>query len=474
MAPGNGKITMRLTVRSPFTFIDSQSDEAKLCLNSPFITNPLSATLLNSDPCYARGSAPGNYNLECLQQIFQNNSCGLFPATLDKSAYPSTNAKAATLMYDSAAGRNRTIAEIADFVYQKALVTVTGGLDSNGADLSISEWSAASLFCSGIPINSPCDRNSASGPLSDDCITDLWDNKGENNINGATYNLTSLARSLFSSGNTNRFCTRMGSLSPRDVNGNIRPVGMNHWKTKGGVAAVKAAMSKLHSDANTSLTNEDTKSASINQCYGIIPSSGPSYTSSYTTPPMAEVLTRNTILKTDITIPENYNYSLSFDITPYGITFGNYGGIIRITSSKTSNSFPPAYGERSPMIIFSPNSLEPYIILGDDGGSWQSWNWGVPPSEFPSLPLNQKSTIRINATGSSVLVSVRGVTKTYTQPNKRTFSRNANEKYTFYASDDTFPAANAMIENILYKINDTIIVQTPPAPAPASGPGQSL
>jgi hypothetical protein len=126
------------------------------------------------------------------------------------------------------------------------------------------------------------------------------------------------------------------------------------------------------------------------------------------------------------------------------------------------------------MIIFAPDSLVPYIILGDDGGTWQSWNWGAPSSDFYSLPINEKTTIRINASGSTVVVTVGSRTVTYNQPTKRQYSRNAAEKYTFYASDNTFPAANAMIENIMYKINNTVILQTPPAPVASNGPGQSL
>ena len=475
MAAGYGKTSMNFTAYSPFSFINPLSQEATLCSNSPFITKPESASLLNSDPCYARGSGPGKYNLDCLQQIFQNNGCGLSSATLDKSGFPSTSAKAAALMIDSN-GTAQTIDQIANTVYQAALSTATS-LNAEGEQLSLADWSKASQFCTGVAINSPCDANAASGPLSPDCIVYLWDNQGANKITGATYSLSSLGRSLFSSGKTDRFCTRKGTKAPKDLNNIKNQVNIDYWTGFGGVAAVKEAMSRLHMDANTSLTNEDSKASSIKECYGIVPNARVSYKSTYAGYSEPNKLVQGTVLKNNINLPENYDYTLSFDITPYDILFGNYGGIIRITSSTSGNSFPPAYGERNPLILFAPSTLQLYIILGDHGTSWQNWNWGAASSEgylFPALIKNEKSSVSIKATGSSVIITVGSTTQTYTQPTKRTFSRTPDEKYTFYASDNIFPAANAMIEKINYTVNGITVLQTPPAPAASTGPGQSL
>ena len=127
------------------------------------------------------------------------------------------------------------------------------------------------------------------------------------------------------------------------------------------------------------------------------------------------------------------------------------------------------------MIIFE--GLRPYIIFGDNGPNWWDWNWwgsADNANRYPSLPMNKKSTISIKTSGTSVTITVAGVTQTFTQPSKRMFSRTPQEKYTIYACDNTFPAANAMIENVLYKVNDIVVLQTPPAPAASTGPGQSL
>ena len=279
MAAGYGKNSMNLTAYSPFSFINPLSQEATLCSNSPFITKPESASLLNSDPCYAKNSGPGKYNLDCLQQVFQNNGCGLSSATLDKSGFPLTNAKAAALMIDSN-GIVQTIDQIANTVYQAAMSTATG-LDVDGNQLALPDWSKASQFCTGVAINSPCDANAASGPLSPDCIVYLWDNQGENKITGATYSLSSLGRSLFPSNRTGRFCTRQGTKAPINLNNVKNQANIDYWISFGGVAAVKAAMSKLHIDANTNLTSEDAKTNSIQQCYGIVPNARVSYTSNF-------------------------------------------------------------------------------------------------------------------------------------------------------------------------------------------------
>ena len=491
MGTGFGQVKMILEAKSPFTFVDTFSQESSLCPNSPYITNPLSATLLNSDPCYARGqSTPGKYSLECLQQVFLNNGCGTASGTLDRSAYPSTNAKAVALMTDKA-GKNLTIDEIANKIYQAAISTATG-LDADGNNFpSLSDWSEVSKFCTGVAINSPCETVDESGKLTNECISYLWDNKGEYKTAGlaagSTYSLASLARSLFSPsdsdppGKITRFCTRAGTRAPKNKDNRVNADNMDYWKNQGSgsVADVKKAMSELHKNANDSIISENSRSRVpndyIQQCYGISPSERPAFLSTYTGVADENTLVQGTILKSDITLPENYNYSLSFDITLYKIVTDNYGGIIRVTSNTTGNSFPPTYGERSPLIILS--GYVPYIILGDNGpNSWDCNWWGQAgdANHYPALELNKKTALSIVANGTTVTVTVGGTTKTFTQPTKRMYSRTPQEKFTFYASDNTFPAAKAMIENIRYTVNGTVILQTPPAPPQSTGPGQSF
>ena len=477
MALGYGKKVMKLVAYSPFTFVDPLSQEASLCPSSPYITTPASARFMGSDPCYARNTGPGNYNLECLQQTFRNNGCGTSVASLEASGYPSNAEKAAGLLTDTE-GRVLELDEIAAKIYQYALSAATG-LDANGKKLSINAWSAASVFCTGVPINSPCDALDEEGKLTDDCIVYLWDNQGENKIPKNTYSLTSFARSLFDTGTINRFCTRDGAYAPMDSSNKPNLKNLEYWKNQGNgsVNAVKAAMAQLHLDANTKLTREDAKAPFVKQCYGIVPNPRPGFKSDYKAVKGSTLPIANNIIKDNIILPDNYDFTLSFDITPYRI-IDTWGGILRISTATTPDTWPPGYGVRNTMFVFFPGSTALHFVIGnhDDLNDYEGWNWlgGIYPPPFAALPLNEKSTVSVKTAGESVMITVAGVTKTYNQPTKRMYSRTPDETYNFYVSDNSFPAANAVVENIKYTVNDATIVQTPPAQPANIGPGQSM
>jgi hypothetical protein len=258
MATGFGKTAMSLRCTEPFTFVDVQSQEATSCPLSPFTTREASANFLQSDPCYARGSGPGKYNLECLQGLFLTNGC-----VGQGKGYPLTQANNQLNTGDTASMR---LTDLADYIYDKA-VTAATGVNTSGVKQTLPEWSKASVFCTGKAITSPCDV--VSGVISEDCIAYLWDNMGENKAQGSTYTLASIATGLFSTGSTRRFCNRNGSLSPKDINGVNNTNNMKHWKALKTVAAVRAAMAKLHLDANDTNTSENDKKLAITQCYGI-------------------------------------------------------------------------------------------------------------------------------------------------------------------------------------------------------------
>ena len=290
MTPGFNSKNMNLIVRSPFTFIDQYSQEASNCAGSPFVTRPESAKQLGSDPCYKADSEPGNYSMECLQTLFLNNSC-----TEKGSGYPTTPTKSGDLLFDKQ-GNPRSLADISDLIYTNAVIAATG-LDSKGKSLSFRDWSEYSVFCTGQSITSPCDiaaRNT--GPLTSDCIAYLWDNQGENKKTGATYGLMSFARSMFDTGKKNRFCTRSGILSPRNLDNKDNESAMKYWKKMGGVDAVKYAMSQLHLDANSDLIPEDNKKDKIVQCYGVIPDPRATLVTNYASDTTIQVLPKPIVI----------------------------------------------------------------------------------------------------------------------------------------------------------------------------------
>ena len=274
MAPGFGKDKMALVCTEPFSFVNAQSQEASLCPTSPFLTKEASANFLQSDPCYAKGSGPGRYNLECLQGLFLTNGC-----VSQGKGYPLSASNA----FNSDNTATMSLTDLADFIYDKAVTSATG-VNASGVKQTMTDWSNASMFCTGRAITSPCDI--VSGIISEDCIAYLWDNMGENKAQGSTYTLASLATGLFSTGSTRRFCNRSGSLSPKDINGTNNAANMEYWKKMKTVPAVRSAMAALHLNANNKMTSETDRTIPIQNCYGIVLGNKPtpriSSTSGYT------------------------------------------------------------------------------------------------------------------------------------------------------------------------------------------------
>jgi len=273
MGPGFGKDSMTLVGTMPFTFLDTSSEEVRKCSTGPYITTPTAAAFLESDPCYKTGTGPGKYSMECLQNTMDSNGC--FSAG---KGYPKDTATAAKLLTDSG-GKVRTIDEIANYIYEQAIITSTG-VDLAGNTLTIPQQSAASVFCTGVPITSPCDfGNKDTGPLTLACIDYLWKNTGSSGGLGSTYDRFSQASSLFSKGKVPRFCQSSGTLSPVDDRGNVKSQNLTYWQSLGGVKAVKAAMAQIHLDANSEMNDEDKKDALL-QCYGTNLASRPPASSS--------------------------------------------------------------------------------------------------------------------------------------------------------------------------------------------------
>ena len=285
MEPGFNKVRMTLATRYPFTFADQGSPEAGICKTSPFITKSAASAFLNMDPCYKKGTGPGSYAVECLQNTFLTNGC-----TEQGKGYPKSNAEASKLLYDG--NTALTLSQIADRIYSAAVLTSTG-IKTDGRKAETDDWSEASMFCAGIPISSPCDvPTKDTGPLPSECIIYLWDNNGQNTPIESTYStsLFSSAWSLFNTSsepvtkiNQRKFCTRNGTMSPKNPNGTENATRMSYWKSKGGINAVKALMASIHSTANNPAPPEDpNKAAAILQCYGLSPRAGITFTSNYT------------------------------------------------------------------------------------------------------------------------------------------------------------------------------------------------
>jgi hypothetical protein len=359
MATGFGKDQMTLVVPTPFTFVDSGTEQATLCKDTPFVTKQASAEFLNSDPCYKKGSGPGKFSLECLQGSYLANGC------IDSGkGYPKDESTANKLMTKSN-GTYRTLNEIAAIVYTSAVSSSTG-VGPDGKKLEVIDWSNASVFCTGKAITSPCDNEAKiKGPLSTDCLAYLWNNGGGNkNAAGivdqslATYSITSMASSLFSKNDSPRFCQATGTLSPINASGAVNTGAVKYWKQRGGLDAVKAEMKEYHTMANSQGLSDSQRLEYLRRCYGIDKIAEPIKGPSYPAEPLAaesKVVVKYIRLENgDSRNNLNFSQIVGYDMNGRNITRGR-----KVTASQSygygSNTIPQKAVDGNERIRSHPN-----------------------------------------------------------------------------------------------------------------------
>ncbi|NDB82827.1 MAG: hypothetical protein EB127_08810 [Alphaproteobacteria bacterium] len=424
MGPGWGKNKMTLRMVVPFTFVNPVSIEGTRCPASPFVTTNESASAMGSDPCYTPGSGPGKYSLDCLKNTWESNGC-----TTNGKGYPNTASKATALMINSETGDARTLNDIADYIYNATVVSSTG-VNVDGQQLEIPEWSATSMFCTGKEVVSPCvTATMASGPLSAECIKFLWRNKGSSllpngdvNPIGATYEepTSPVHRSLFNTGIVQRGCVSSGSLSPENVDGTNNNTNIDFWRQKGGVNDVKLAMREIHNKANANGLDDTNRRVPFQQCYGNLTSfaegftSIPSFAPVLPTPCSGDSITKrsytprdsNLLNKSPIQLTQDY--TLSFDITPNALV-QSWGSILHFTTGEDSGT----PGTRVPAIFFKPNSTSLYVrfdtISGRDGGF----------DGIPGCSLGTTTSVVIECKGLDVTLTVNGATNSLRQTEAR-------------------------------------------------------
>lgn len=265
---GRGRTSMSLQLFIPYTFFDPTDTDTQQCSGAPFITKQVSAEKLNSGTCFKKGSGPGNYSLECLQETFFNNGC-----TNEGQGYPSDSAKAQALMVDKQ-GNPLSIGAISQSIYEKSVKGETGK-DLNGNDLTVTEWDSSSYFCTGKRVRNECDTvNKTSGPLSAGCIAYLYKNGGAQSSDiGATYTSGTSRASLGATGD--QFCTPNGTISPISPTGAYNEANVLTARAKGGLDAVKKFYNDIHKKANDNSLPDSARAEAIKQCYGIDLGSAP-------------------------------------------------------------------------------------------------------------------------------------------------------------------------------------------------------
>jgi hypothetical protein len=256
LRPGLGQGSMQLRGFMPFSFLSPYEQDALTCDNGPILTQPASATFLGNDVCYTPDSKPGNYSLDCLQQLFL--SAG---GTAQGKGYPGNMDAAKVLLFDPT-GAARSLDDISTYLYQMNVQASTG-LDTQGNQLSLADWNTASLFCTGTAVTNPCEGpNKSGGPLTTECLQYLYTNAGAADPTiGPTYSLGLNYASQDSKGNP-VYCMPTGALSP------TTPEGLKRAQAAGGVAAVKALYDNAHTTANNNGLPNAQRQQAMADCYG--------------------------------------------------------------------------------------------------------------------------------------------------------------------------------------------------------------
>lgn len=278
--PGPKKKQMRLRCMIPLSFLSPYEPDAIYCDNGPLITTERSAIHLESDPCYGKKNAPGNYNLECLQSRWV--ALGGLP---EGQGYPNTQAKADAIQRDG--GRALSLDTIMDRLSEKMMEAITGKRAS-GAYMTIPEWNEVSMWGLGIPIKSPCDGlQKDEGPLSDACLKYLYENRGMTSHVGSTYTLPTQMASRkegfrpsgagSGSGDSGDIQEAFAGaeaipntfLYPGTVIDPVNPSGVAFGQRLGGVEAVKGELDRIHRQANDNTQANTERATAVKQAYGV-------------------------------------------------------------------------------------------------------------------------------------------------------------------------------------------------------------
>lgn len=429
LLPQANKSEMAVDGFLPLTFVEPDQLAAFDCGASPFVSTQASAEILVDDPCLnPRGQGPNNYTDECMRQTILAAGCST-NGTWYKNLPPANQ-------------RN-----FQRPFYTMVLKWVNEIFGERVPDVS--------MGCRGIDISSPCD-NFLDGQVPDQrCMTYLYTNESEGNKRiGRTYNAApAKLTSMFKRGI--QFCQPTGTLNPANPNGlaTLQEKARDGYKGYKGIEAVRRFLSDVFTkatsnlDANVSDSNGGRRE-SWAQCIGT-PIADPPLNFVKTNggndvitaqkqcinlPPTIDLLNRQNRKIGNFNVTENY--ILSFNITPRAINHGAWANIIHFTIAGGD------WGDnaRAPAIWFWPGSLRLHVRIGDIGPG--GWNWG-PDSNH--LPINQKSSFRLECMDKKVTLTVNGNVWNLTQPGRR-----PTGMATIYAGNPWYPSANALLENLCY------------------------
>ena len=273
----------------PGIFADTYYQEDRLMGSlGPLVGNPDTAKLLATSPCMKPGQLPGQYGLECLQNLFVGSGGDI------------TNGKLVT----TNGGLNQLNAygdmdEISGYLL-KLYSLATTGRDDNGDKASSTIVNDASQKMFGFDIATPCEDiteddlgnillTPKTGAVDSDCLDWLWMNTGTDKSRSEGDGTKNIKHTYHSIGD--RFsglmqgegssdlrqqypfqtCQRTGTMAPVSKKGYVNKTAVSMANTKGGIQGVQDFYNSIFKMANdpASADNESKQAEAIQQCYGI-------------------------------------------------------------------------------------------------------------------------------------------------------------------------------------------------------------
>lgn len=266
IVPGYRQKLMRLQLFFPFSYIATDSEDAQDCQSGPIVWDKKAADYLASDPCYGPNAKPGQYSMECLQQMWM--SAG---GQVEGTGYPNNPSAVAKLNFDEKTGGARSIGDIGDYLYEQNIRAQTGRT-SSGDRLSITDWNSSSMYILGIPRTNPCSGQDdlPMSEVSDDCKSYIYANGGNGKDFGKTYNadpkFSSGVEFFVDAGNTNGGMTFCIPGTVADPNTQIGNQQANEF---GGISSLRAFYDNLSLKAtNNNLSSAD-RFGALQQCYSV-------------------------------------------------------------------------------------------------------------------------------------------------------------------------------------------------------------
>lgn len=400
MRPGQAKDSMKLQLLIPFTFLAPDEQEALDCGSAPYVAQQASARFLESSPCYKKGSGPGKYSLECLQQTFESVGC-----TAEGYGFPSNQDRANKLMVNGF-GQALTIAQIADRIYT-SFIAATTGKNKQGQSLSTEAWNNESQFCLGKTITSPCDIVDPRGQVSTDCLSYLWQNTGATDKKsslGPTYG-NGISTTSLNDKKQARYCTPNGTMAPVNKSGVVNPAAVAAARSKGSIANVKSFYDGIHKRANDNTLDDEERKEAIQQCYGIdlaTPASNQPSDVKLADGCVPELLTTSmSNLKGgsvgDFIVNINSNFVCSMTVIPDSV--GNVGFDYNIVNVGIVNV---AYWVPSVCLVGGSNKVRAFVL--DRKSRWEV-------TTNVSCPLNTPTKITVSLIDKVLSITIDGQQK---------------------------------------------------------------